>query len=531
MAAEGPTACEDRHLYQCTVMVGDPPRLELACGAFVCAQRNATVVAKQVKAAKGWAGSVITKYNEAEDGRETLRETKQLAVHLSAEGAACMQNAGRAAEIPQGLQALIDHGTCVWHGGLRVESLSCRGNQRDVGFTPTPAAQPVSSGSTAPSTSTPTMPPTPRQGQASFRFCELFAGIGGFRLGLEPLGGTCVFASELELSVRRLYEAAFNHGCDEMDGDISHIPTARMPQFDLLTAGFPCQSWSVEGNMAGFGDPRGALFFEISRILRHKQPAGFLLENVPNLVEVGGGGGIRFIVNELELSGYTVQWRVLSSRPLVPQRRLRLYFVGFLSAAAAAAFSWPEWADDGEADAKERESSPGMPRPTEAARGWPVVGQILEPMLEQQTAEGNAAWERLALSQRQWNAVCSHEAKNRQLKSLWRRMVNVDGAARTLIGSYRHGFHRQSQFVLPLNGAGLVTVAIDTATATATSKEVCARLQGFPDDFVLPAGSEGGRDEGSLRLYHMIGNAVCPLVVQSIADQMLKAGLLGRTAT
>lgn len=60
---------------------------------------------------------------------------------------------------------------------------------------------------------------------------------------------------------------------------------------DLLTAGFPCQSWSVEGNMAGFADPRGALFFEISRILRHKQPAGFLLENVPNLVEVGGGGG------------------------------------------------------------------------------------------------------------------------------------------------------------------------------------------------------------------------------------------------
>ena len=118
MAAEGPTACEDLHLYQCTVMVGDPPRLELACGAFVCAQRNATVVAKQVKAAKGWAGSVITKYNEAEDGRETLRETKQLAVHLSAEGAACMQNAGRAAEIPQGLQALIDHGTCVWYGLL-----------------------------------------------------------------------------------------------------------------------------------------------------------------------------------------------------------------------------------------------------------------------------------------------------------------------------------------------------------------------------------------------------------------------------
>lgn len=112
-------------------------------------------------------------------------------------------------------------------------------------------------------------------------------------------------------------------------------------------------------------------------------------------------------------------------------------------------------------------------------------------MLEQQTAEGNAAWERLALSQRQWNAVCSHEAKNRQIKSLWRRMVNVDGAARTLIGSYRHGFHRQSQFVLPLNGAGLVTAAIDTATATATSKEVVAGCN-VDDDYRDGDGGGGG---------------------------------------
>ena len=116
------------------------------------------------------------------------------------------------------------------HGGLRVESLCCRGNQSTVGFTPA-----TSSGGAASQTPTPayTTPPatTRTHGQASFRFCELFAGIGGFRLGLEPLGGTCVFASESELSVRRLYEAAFNHGCNEMDGDISHIPTARMPQF------------------------------------------------------------------------------------------------------------------------------------------------------------------------------------------------------------------------------------------------------------------------------------------------------------
>ena len=113
----------------------DPPRLELACGAFVCAQRNATTVAQQVNVATGWAGSVITKYSEVtklqhgagRDGAEA-GSARQLAVHLSAEGAACMQNAGRAAEIPPGLQALINHGTCVWYACISSpeELSSCR---------------------------------------------------------------------------------------------------------------------------------------------------------------------------------------------------------------------------------------------------------------------------------------------------------------------------------------------------------------------------------------------------------------------
>jgi len=317
--------------------------------------------------------------------------------------------------------------------------------------------------------------------------------------------------------------------------------------------------------------------------------------------------------------------------------------------------------DDGDVDVAERESSPGGPRPTEGSKGssssstatttttttgssssssssgveggglrradgfnadsvlgrWPTVGSILEPMLELNTVEGDAAWEALSLTQRQWSRVCEYEEKNQlKDKSLWRRMVNVNGAARTIIGSYRQGYLRQSQFVWPPDSSGsgsigssgsgsgsgidgggsgrdggcsssicsdggsaaavneaqqvpaveasaalpakaaataLASTAAPAQTPTPTpalaptsapapasaptaplrprffSPRECCRMQGFPESFIIPAACEGGgRDKGSLRLYHMIGNAVCPPVVQSIAVEMLKAGLLAK---
>ena len=123
-----------------------------------------------------------------------------------------------------------------------------------------------------------------QSGRSSFRFCELFAGIGGFRLGLEPLGGKCTFASEIEADARQVYTK--NFGGEPPAGNILDISTDDIPAFDLLTGGFPCQSWSEAGDVGGFADLRGVLFFEITRMLHAKKPAGFLLENVPNLAKV-----------------------------------------------------------------------------------------------------------------------------------------------------------------------------------------------------------------------------------------------------
>jgi DNA (cytosine-5)-methyltransferase 1 len=98
-----------------------------------------------------------------------------------------------------------------------------------------------------------------QSGRSSFRFCELFAGIGGFRLGLEPLGGKCTFASEIEADARQVYTK--NFGGEPPAGNILDISTDDIPAFDLLTGGFPCQSWSEAGDVGGFADLRGVLFF------------------------------------------------------------------------------------------------------------------------------------------------------------------------------------------------------------------------------------------------------------------------------
>jgi DNA-cytosine methyltransferase len=588
--------------------------LQLACGALVCARGDAARVSKALP--KSFRTGHITRYAAVQapaagDKREEPpvrgAETRtgaeaddptQRAVHLSPVGAACLSNClvgqlqggddnneweeddtRSRREVPPALLSLLRDGTCAWHDGLRVGSPECRGvagEERDFHLSQAERRQNRDNALEALQADdylarTQRGDPAAerrRQGNSClFRFCELFAGIGGFRVGLEPLGGECVFASELELGARKVYQT--NFGGSAPAGDIIEVPDASIPSFDLLTAGFPCQSWSIQGKIGGFADPRGALFFEITRVLRAKRPAGFLLENVPHLADVADGAALRFIVAELESVGYSVVWRVLSSRPVIPQRRLRLYIVGFRSSAAAAAFSWPEWASDGDLDATEHETTPGGPRPTEALRGWPTVDSVLEPMLELQSAEGSAAWDFHALSPKQWRAVCTNEARNQaKEKSLWGRMVNVSGAARTLIGGYRQGYIRQSQFVLPPNGEGdsLVKLAIAEgmeqasahgrvvgAASHADGREEpeprgndaggserpirlprfftpreCFRMQGFPDSYQIPPMDEPHRPDARPggRIFHMIGNAVAPTVIRCIGEEMLRAGLL-----
>ena len=173
---------------------------------------------------------------------------------------------------------------------------------------------------------------TPPVTTQTIQYIDLFAGLGGIRLGFEValqdtgLQGRCVFASEIKPLAVATYRQNFQ---GVIAGDIQTIATSFIPDCDILLAGFPCQAFSTAGRRQGFKDARGVLFFDILRILKAKQPAGFILENVEGLVRHQQGATLKIMLAELRKLGYVVNWRVLdSSRYGTPQRRKRIYVVG-----------------------------------------------------------------------------------------------------------------------------------------------------------------------------------------------------------
>lgn len=163
----------------------------------------------------------------------------------------------------------------------------------------------------------------------SFTFIDLFAGIGGIRLGFESVGGKCVFSSEFDEDACKTYEANFG---EHPSGDITKIEASSIPNFDILLGGFPCQAFSIIGKKEGFANETcGTLFFEIERILKAKLPKAFMLENVKNLTAHDNGNTFKIIMTHLEAIGYHVYSSVLNALDYgVPQKRERIIIVGFL---------------------------------------------------------------------------------------------------------------------------------------------------------------------------------------------------------
>ena len=177
-----------------------------------------------------------------------------------------------------------------------------------------------------------------RRGENSFRFIDLFAGIGGLRRGFEPLGGRCVFTSEWDRYAQTTYKANFD--CDhEVAGDITKIDAADVPEHDVLLAGFPCQPFSIAGvskknslkRPHGFNcETQGTLFFHVERMIAAHRPKVFLLENVKNLVNHDQGRTFDVIWRTLtEKLGYRVHWKVVNAKSFVPQHRERIFIAGF----------------------------------------------------------------------------------------------------------------------------------------------------------------------------------------------------------
>ena len=169
---------------------------------------------------------------------------------------------------------------------------------------------------------------TSRSTFQQMKFIDLFAGIGGFRIALEEFGHKCVFSSEIDKYCQQVY--ADNFG-DLPAGDITQISADSIPDFDILTAGFPCQPFSYAGRQEGFNDKtRGTLFFDVLRIIKTKKPKMFLLENVKGLKSHNNGETMSIILSSLKELGYDVHWKVLDSHKFgVPQKRERWYCVGF----------------------------------------------------------------------------------------------------------------------------------------------------------------------------------------------------------
>jgi DNA (cytosine-5)-methyltransferase 1 len=163
-------------------------------------------------------------------------------------------------------------------------------------------------------------------------FIEMFCGIGGFRLGLERNGWKCVWANDNDKYACQVYRKNFGNK-ELVEGDIRAVDTRTIPDHDLLTAGFPCQSFSFAGKRKGFEDTRGTLFYEVARIADAKRPPVLLLENVKGLLSNDKGRAFATILQTLDGLGYDVEWQVLNSKHFgVPQNRERVFIVGHLRA-------------------------------------------------------------------------------------------------------------------------------------------------------------------------------------------------------
>jgi DNA (cytosine-5)-methyltransferase 1 len=170
----------------------------------------------------------------------------------------------------------------------------------------------------------------------SFKYIDLFAGIGGIRIPFDELGGTCVFSSEWDKHAQKSYQENFG---ELPFGDITKFHEKEIPDHDILLAGFPCQPFSILGDKQGFSDTRGTLFFDIERIIKEKRPRAFLLENVKQLTSHDKGRTFKVIQEHLQDLGYTIYTRVLNALDFgVPQKRERIFIVGFRDKIE---FTWP----------------------------------------------------------------------------------------------------------------------------------------------------------------------------------------------
>lgn len=307
-----------------------------------------------------------------------------------------------------------------------------------------------------------------------FRTIDLFAGIGGIRLGFEESGFKSVFSNDFEPACKKTYDLNFETSKLHIQ-DIREIDSETLPDFDFLLGGFPCQAFSIAGNRQGFNDEknRGNLFFYIAKIIEIKQPTGFLLENVKNLISHDSGRTFQIIQSILSNLGYCLKFQVLNTMDYgnVPQNRERIYIVGFKNLTQCMQFSFPD----------------PIPLITK-------VQDLLEPMVDSKYYyNGKPLYDRI-------KDYITEEGKIYQ----WRRQYvreNKKNVCPTLTANMGTGGHN-------------VPIIKDSYGIRKLTPLECIRFQGFPNSYVLPD------DLSDSSLYKQAGNSVSVPVIKRIADNI-----------
>jgi DNA (cytosine-5)-methyltransferase 1 len=302
--------------------------------------------------------------------------------------------------------------------------------------------------------------PSPLQG---FTFIDLFAGIGGIRLPFDELGARCVFSSEWDKHAQKTYAANYGH---VPHGDITQVKEQDIPPFDILLAGFPCQPFSNAGHRQGFEDTRGTLFFDICRIVDYHKPAVLFLENVKGFRNHNKGKTFSVVQEMLQQLGYTVYHQVLNAKGFgVPQNRERIYIIAFKEKVP---FFFPE--------------------PLEKTVS---VGDILETEVS----------DKYTLSERLWAGHQRRKQEHLNKGNGFGYSLFTDKSPYTSTISARYY----------KDGSEILIAQKDKNPRMLTPREA-ARLQGFPDSYVIPV--------SDTQAYKQFGNSVAVPVIRAIAQEI-----------
>lgn len=317
----------------------------------------------------------------------------------------------------------------------------------------------------------PETPPFPNNNTGKYKMIDLFAGIGGTRLGFYQTNCVnIVFSSEWDKFAQKTYYA--NYG-DMPEGDITKIKEEDIPDHDILVGGFPCVAFSQAGKKRGFEDTRGTLFFDIARIIRAKRPKTFLLENVKNLLGHDNGKTFETIKNTLEDMNYVVYYKVFAAKDFgVPQNRERIYIVGFDKDQVSnwEDFKYPE------------------PPKTETS-----VGSILDDNVDSKYTLSDLLWS--GHQRRKMDNAAAGKGFGYSLFTKNSKYTNTISAR-----YYKDGSE--------------ILIEQENKNPRKITPREASRLQGFPKDFIIPV--------SDTQAYKQFGNSVAVPVIHAIAEEIIK---------